>query len=118
GRVADDRNGKWTLLERAFGEHPADRRKSGLLTPKTSSIFGISEGTQIGNKALAEGEGFEPSKSRKALNGFRDRPVQPLRHPSAGVAAVPRGGRNLNQAAGRPQAVHARPRDGSCGRPR
>src|SRR5829696_8300379 len=30
----------------------------------------------------AEGEGFEPSKRRKTLNGFRDRPVQPLRHPS------------------------------------
>ena len=31
---------------------------------------------------LAEGEGFEPSVDRKAHNGFRDRPVQPLRHPS------------------------------------
>ena len=30
----------------------------------------------------AEGEGFEPSVDRKAHNGFRDRPVQPLRHPS------------------------------------
>ena len=31
---------------------------------------------------VAEGEGFEPSVDRKAHNGFRDRPVQPLRHPS------------------------------------
>ena len=31
---------------------------------------------------LAEGEGFEPSKRLTTLNGFRDRPVQPLRHPS------------------------------------
>ena len=31
---------------------------------------------------IAEGEGFEPSVDRKAHNGFRDRPVQPLRHPS------------------------------------
>src|SRR5680860_1577484 len=30
----------------------------------------------------AEGEGFEPSKDLTTLNGFRDRPVQPLRHPS------------------------------------
>jgi hypothetical protein len=30
----------------------------------------------------AEGEGFEPSVDREAHNGFRDRPVQPLRHPS------------------------------------
>ena len=36
---------------------------------------------------LAEGEGFEPSKDENALNGFRDRPVQPLRHPSAGKAS-------------------------------
>ena len=34
----------------------------------------------LGRKA--EGEGFEPSKDETALNGFRDRPVQPLRHPS------------------------------------
>ncbi len=32
---------------------------------------------------VAEREGFEPSV-RKAHNGFRDRPVQPLRHLSAG----------------------------------
>ena len=32
-----------------------------------------------------EGEGFEPSVDRKAHNGFRDRPVQPLRHPSRGL---------------------------------
>ena len=30
----------------------------------------------------AEGEGFEPSVDRKAHNGFRDRPIQPLSHPS------------------------------------
>src|SRR5207237_2379321 len=30
----------------------------------------------------AEGEGFEPSRDQTAPNGFRDRPVQPLRHPS------------------------------------
>ena len=36
---------------------------------------------------LAEGEGFEPSVDRKAHNGFRDRPVQPLRHPSEARAS-------------------------------
>jgi hypothetical protein len=29
---------------------------------------------------LAEREGFEPSVPRKGDNGFRDRPVRPLRH--------------------------------------
>ena len=29
-----------------------------------------------------EGEGFEPSNELTPVNGFRDRPVQPLRHPS------------------------------------
>ena len=39
--------------------------------------------SQSGIAALqAEGEGFEPSKRLTTLNGFRDRPVQPLRHPS------------------------------------
>ena len=39
----------------------------------------------------AEREGFEPSKDVAALNGFRDRPVQPLRHLSevrSGTAAT------------------------------
>src|SRR5690348_13378963 len=35
----------------------------------------------------AEGVGFEPTKDPKALNGFRDRPVQPLRHPSGSAFA-------------------------------
>ncbi len=33
---------------------------------------------------MAEGVGFEPTDLTKGVNGFRDRPVQPLRHPSAG----------------------------------
>ena len=33
---------------------------------------------------LAEREGFEPSSPLTEANGFRDRPVQPLRHLSAG----------------------------------
>ncbi len=36
---------------------------------------------------MAEGVGFEPTV-RKAHNGFRDRPVRPLRHPSTGSLIV------------------------------
>jgi hypothetical protein len=32
----------------------------------------------------AEGERFELSDDLAVVNGFRDRPVQPLRHPSEG----------------------------------
>src|SRR3954470_17541517 len=32
----------------------------------------------------AEGVGFEPTSRLTTANGFRDRPVQPLRHPSVG----------------------------------
>ena len=34
----------------------------------------------ISQRGLAEREGFEPSVPRKRDNGFRDRPVRPLRH--------------------------------------
>ena len=33
--------------------------------------------------SLAEGEGFEPSSDLTARNGFRDRRIRPLCHPSA-----------------------------------
>ncbi len=50
--------------------------------PRTSVLLTLS--LQCGihriiNK-LAEREGFEPSVPRKEDNGFRDRPVRPLRH--------------------------------------
>ena len=41
-----------------------------------------SENQRFGLKRLAEGVGFEPTVPRKGYNGFRDRPVRPLRHPS------------------------------------
>ena len=41
-----------------------------------------SDSGHAGACASAEGEGFEPSVDLTAHNGFRDRPVQPLRHPS------------------------------------
>jgi hypothetical protein len=41
----------------------------------------------MGNLALlAEGVGFEPTSRLTTANGFRDRPVQPLRHPSGASA--------------------------------
>ena len=36
----------------------------------------------VSENSLAEGERFELSDDVTAVNGFRDRPVQPLRHPS------------------------------------
>jgi hypothetical protein len=36
-------------------------------------------------RLVAEGERFELSDDVTAVNGFRDRPVQPLRHPSKGL---------------------------------
>jgi hypothetical protein len=47
----------------------------------------IGEGAPIGGVEpiiVAEGVGFEPTDPTKGVNGFRDRPVRPLRHPSAG----------------------------------
>jgi hypothetical protein len=40
----------------------------------------------------AERVGFEPTVDRTADNGFRDRPVQPLRHLSEGSATGDREG--------------------------
>ena len=48
------------------------------------------QGTSQG--AMAEGEGFEPPRDLSAPNGFQDRRLQPLGHPSAGR---PRGGHAL-----------------------
>jgi hypothetical protein len=39
----------------------------------------------------AEGEGFEPSSDPEARNGFRDRRIRPLCHPSDRPDRVPRG---------------------------
>ena len=57
---------------------------------------------------MAEGVGFEPTV-RNAYNGFRDRPVRPLRHPL-------RTGERVSRAvlapehADRPQRSQGRPR--------
>jgi hypothetical protein len=36
----------------------------------------------------AEGEGFEPSDDVAAVNGFQDRRIQPLCHPSGRVRMI------------------------------
>jgi hypothetical protein len=56
------------------GRLSKSRHSDGL--PRTSApATGISS-------PVAEGVGFEPTVDQTAHNGFRDRPVQPLRHPS------------------------------------
>jgi hypothetical protein len=56
------------------GRLSKSRHSDGL--PRTSApAAGIS-------CPVAEGVGFEPTVDQTAHNGFRDRPVQPLRHPS------------------------------------
>src|SRR6266536_2460317 len=40
----------------------------------------------------AEGEGFEPSSDPRARNGFRDRRIRPLCHPSEGRTGYPPSG--------------------------
>jgi hypothetical protein len=58
--------------------------------PRTSVLLALSLQYKIHRKinALAEREGFEPSVPRKGDNGFRDRPVRPLRHLSEEAAAM------------------------------
>ena len=43
-------------------------------------------------REMAEREGFEPSVPSKGHNGFRDRPVRPLRHLSARLHLSEGGG--------------------------
>ena len=81
-------DGSYTLIPRAV-HAVALRSPSGRLVPlpraaswselAAARIFDFrrSAGRGVGT----EGEGFEPSKAC-TLNGFRDRPVRPLRHPS------------------------------------
>ena len=46
----------------------------------SSKLLGLSE---LGLRLyLAEGVGFEPTARESASDGFQDRSVQPLRHPS------------------------------------
>ena len=42
----------------------------------------------MSDSRMAEREGFEPSVPRKRDNGFRDRPVRPLRHLSKSMISI------------------------------
>jgi hypothetical protein len=69
--------------------HPPDHRGS---SPTLSSAprHRCAKGPPPPWPALAERVGFEPTDPRKGVNGFRDRPVRPLRHLSApGVRVYP-----------------------------
>ena len=62
-----------------------------------------------GGEGKAEGEGFEPSVDLSAHNGFRDRPVQPLRHPSgSGTKPLSGAGPLLSAAAAKKLAQQRR----------
>src|SRR4051794_16767759 len=68
----------------------ADAKRSAASTSGAPSPGWPPARSPAGRDCEAEGEGFEPSVDRKAHNGFRDRPVQPLRHPSAGALGTRR----------------------------
>src|SRR6185436_16450142 len=59
-------------------------RRPLLARPGFCSYGGPSVSPCARGHSTAEGVGFEPTRDPKAPNGFRDRPVQPLRHPSGG----------------------------------
>jgi hypothetical protein len=65
-------------------KHGAERVRQGL--SGVDATYGADPTTvlQINHFSdyKAEGERFELSDDVTAVNGFRDRPVQPLRHPS------------------------------------
>lgn len=49
---------------------------------------------------MAEGEGFEPPYQHKLVNGFRDRRIQPLCHPSEEVLPLLRLAQKLAESPG------------------
>ena len=54
-----------------------------LAVARVSVLHPESGIAPVSGKGGAEGEGFEPSSDPKARNGFRDRRIRPLCHPSA-----------------------------------
>ena len=80
------------------GTNLRQRGRALTLVDERSDARERAHGEQSASKSqkfalVAEGEGFEPSVDRKAHNGFRDRPVQPLRHPS-GIKIIGAGVRS------------------------
>ena len=68
-------------LSRRFDRQPARPAPEFDLSPVPSGT-GDRPASGSSLRSMAEGVGFEPTVGI-TYNGFRDRPVQPLRHPSA-----------------------------------
>ena len=77
---------KRAVLKLVFTERIPYHRKSGFRTTKTTLPFKALADFSEGECPMAERVGFEPTV-RVAHNGFRDRPVRPLRHLSASHGA-------------------------------
>ncbi len=56
------------------------RRRTRTCTPLRALHPECSASANSASRAVAERVGFEPTVPREGHNGFRDRPVQPLRH--------------------------------------
>jgi hypothetical protein len=80
----------------------APARRSLLGGPRAASAC---RAVAPGSCACAEGVGFEPTV-RRTYNGFRDRPIRPLSHPSGGRAYWAPGRRLAKKA--RNSAPHSR----------
>lgn len=63
------------------GGPPGPRAKTTMALPRQNPTSKPGSGSNVA--LLAEGEGFEPSSDGTARNGFRDRRIRPLCHPSA-----------------------------------
>src|SRR5437899_2208790 len=76
----------WTRVTGIGRTPPEGNISEGVFEPMSWQPFrGLWQGFE---STLAEREGFEPSEPRKGFNGFRDRPIQPLSHLSAGVSNI------------------------------
>jgi tRNA(Ile)-lysidine synthase len=65
---------------------PVKKKPKAKANPRTRSSLALypprRKGKATPGPPLAEGAGFEPARPLAGPTGFRDRPVQPLRHPS------------------------------------
>ena len=74
-----------------LGQEAAQPARNGQGRPETAQAP-ISRGLGSHKARMAEGVGFDPPRDQTAPNGFRDRPVQPLRHPSRMLRGQRRSG--------------------------
>src|SRR6266508_2969318 len=78
----NERRGRDLNPRRTF-QHVRDFQSRSLGHSDTSPRPAQDSRPPFGLGGKAEGEGFEPSSDPKARNGFRDRRIRPLCHPSA-----------------------------------